>query len=361
MQHRPVDILRAVVRPEERGTLGAALCRATFLEEVFREGIAGAVYRCLQEEQGRIRVASAAWKVLEDEYTAVTGRNMVLARWADRIVAACEERRLPVVILRGARLIRDVYPAAGMRPATDIDLLFYREDALRVRGLLSDLGMRPHPVFPLFFQDGPVYLDVHLDTAGFLQTSDPEFGLSLRDERVWGTSLAWQPAGRYARCLDRVHECIACALHAQEHSYARLVWFMDAVFLTQTSPAGPFDWDALLEAALRRNFAQPVFFLLSYVSAQRFLCVPQGVLESLSRRRPLNAWERRSLRVLEQERRTEVFGEGLCFFSVRGVVRRFLFLWYVLLRPRPGRGRGGFSFFPRCGRIAAAALRGVLR
>jgi len=171
--------------------------------------------------------------------------------------------------------------------------------------------------------------------------------------------VAWQRGARFARCLDRVHELIACALHAQEHSYSRLSWFMDAAFLVEgPGEAGAFDWDVFLEASLRRNFSKPVFFLLSYLKAHRLARVPLRVLEVLGRQ-PLNLWERRSLTALEHDRRREIFGEGLCFFSIHGAARRFLFLWYALFRPRPGTGRGCVSLFLRCARIAAAGIRGI--
>ncbi len=359
---RPLDVLRAVAARD--AALDDAAARSfqdpVLWEGLFREGIAGILFFALKESRRPSGFAPAAWDALEDEYATVTGRNMVLARATQKIVEACEENRVPALILRGARLIRDVYPEMGMRPVTDIDAVFRRDDLARVRALLEGMGMRPHPACPLFFEDGPVYVDVHLDAAGFVQIPDPQMGLSLRDERVWKTSVAWQTGASYVRCLDRVHELIACALHAQEHSYSRLSWFMDAAFLVEGSrETGAFDWELFLEASLRRNFSKPVFFLLSYLKAHRLARVPWRVLEVLGRQ-PLNSWERRSLTALEHDRRREIFGEGLCFFSIRGAARRFLFLWYALFRPRPGTGRGWVSLFLRCARIAAAGIRGIL-
>lgn len=69
-------------------------------------------------------------------------RNKAIADQLAEILAACTERNVPVLVLKGALLAPLVYPDAGLRPMNDVDLLFRPEELRQVGRLLESLGYR---------------------------------------------------------------------------------------------------------------------------------------------------------------------------------------------------------------------------
>jgi hypothetical protein len=67
-------------------------------------------------------------------------RNEAIARQLAEILAACAQRRLKTLVLKGALLAPLAYPEAALRPMNDIDLLFQPEDLPEVGRLLERLG-----------------------------------------------------------------------------------------------------------------------------------------------------------------------------------------------------------------------------
>lgn len=58
------------------------------------------------------------------------------------VLSLLEEEGVPVLVLKGAALCRTLYPAAGLRPMRDIDLLLAKEDVQHAHAFLQEEGFR---------------------------------------------------------------------------------------------------------------------------------------------------------------------------------------------------------------------------
>lgn len=80
-------------------------------------------------------VSGPARDALARVYYTVTARNQVLFQEMERFLPALAGAGIPVVALKGAALAQTLYPEAGLRPMSDVDLLIpgtYLRQAVRL-------------------------------------------------------------------------------------------------------------------------------------------------------------------------------------------------------------------------------------
>jgi len=82
---------------------------------------------------------------LRDAYLATIAANLSLYHDLTRITRTLKERRIPLLVLKGAHLARAVYPAPGLREMIDLDLLVPRRELLNAFDAIAALGYYPNP------------------------------------------------------------------------------------------------------------------------------------------------------------------------------------------------------------------------
>ena len=68
--------------------------------------------------------------------------NTLLMNSLDYVLSLLAEEGIPCLVLKGAALCRSLYPAIGLRPMRDIDLLLAKKDVQHAHALLQKKGFR---------------------------------------------------------------------------------------------------------------------------------------------------------------------------------------------------------------------------
>lgn len=94
-----------------------------------------------------------------------------------QIAAETHSQELPLMILKGARAVRDIYQSAAQRVMSDLDVLVRLEDFERFQAILLNLGYEarspdsPKTEFHTVFERGQVLLEVHWAFGGGINAS----------------------------------------------------------------------------------------------------------------------------------------------------------------------------------------------
>jgi hypothetical protein len=185
------------------------------------------------------------------------------AQLAQVLEALQESLGAPPIVLKGAYLAEQVYPAPGLRPMNDIDLLFLPEDLLAVGEVLHRLGygskaksaetgpgitkhtstfqpkMRPAATpNPYLSADGSRMIEPHrsLEESWFGLRCDLTPGM-------WERSLTTTLAGRPARVLSPADALLHLCVHLTYHLIQRSPSFVQLADLAVFAGRVHVDWD----------------------------------------------------------------------------------------------------------------------
>jgi Uncharacterised nucleotidyltransferase len=198
-------------------------------------------------------------------------------------VAPLTAAGLEPVVMKGPAVARR-YPAPGLRPMDDLDLLLPPEqhaDALaaltrsdwtisrpRKRDLYDTQLRHPHvPSMPL---------ELHYGLEGWHERSN-----RLDPVRLWQLRVPFDCLGTPAYTLPLAEEIVALAAHAGKpyHGFDRLIWLADlAMLIGHAQEHGGFDWDAVEEVA-RRTECMTVVSTALRMATRMGLDVPDGRFE----------------------------------------------------------------------------------
>lgn len=85
-------------------------------------------------------ISKVAMDFLKSSATSTTFFNMMLVTELKKILNALNNANIPVIVLKGAYLIKEIYPCINQRQMADIDLLLPQEKILEARKILGNLG-----------------------------------------------------------------------------------------------------------------------------------------------------------------------------------------------------------------------------
>ena len=132
------------------------------IEQAEVHGLAPLLYHHLKRAATSIPIpATQKLKALSLRHKRASQiRALALAELLERL----EHDQIMVVFLKGAALARFLYPDPGLRPMRDIDILTSHAQAIKVQGILRELGYLAHD-----HHDGYLYDHHHLPNASRIQ------------------------------------------------------------------------------------------------------------------------------------------------------------------------------------------------
>ncbi len=269
-----VGLSRIAPGPEARAEVHR-LIRGTvdwneLVGKAIREGVSPLLYRNLKPMGAP--VPEKALASLRKTYFANEARNIRLFRRIAPLFGEMSAAGLRAVITKGARLALTVYPAIGLRPFTDIDLVVHPGDWTALEKALAGLGYVPdangrtrlHPrnraldwTFSPYFRLGELMVELHFAYLGLHVPfrSEEDFWASARSVGVDGVD---------ARITSPEYELCYLCLHAQQHSYGRLMWFTD---IAELGSRAEVDRDKVARIARREGIEAVVRYGLELVNA----------------------------------------------------------------------------------------------
>jgi hypothetical protein len=254
----------------------------------------------------RAGVTTSLDDVMWSAWVEASGRNQMLFRVLQQVLAALDDDGVPTLVLKGAALTLLHYRDRGARPMADVDVMVPREfvaraiEVLRADNWAVERPWRDRPVDQLVRMKhavsllrGDDTLDLHWHALAL------SIGTNLEAE-LWDASVDMDVEGQRTRALGPADQLLHAFVHGLRYNpVPPLRWIADAHVVISSS-RGSLEWDQLLERADRYRLAAWVSAALGYLDAQFPTLVP-----------PLVVAAARSLPVTRQERRAfEHFTQG---------------------------------------------------
>ncbi len=239
---------------------------------------------------------------LKARFLRTLARNSRVFRALEPLLGAVRAAGARVALTKGARLAHTSYPEVGLRPFGDVDCIVHPGDWDILRKALADSGfiqaaVRPDGLdlsdpkrlwtYSPYYRKGELLVEVHFNHMGLLFP----FG---SEEDFWDSTRLFSFGGTKARILSPEYELCYLCLHAQQHSYQKLMWLSDiAALVSREAP----DWDRVFSICDEERIQPSVFYTLHLV---RFIW-PDSVPESVLSRFRTGFFMRRVLRFLWPE------------------------------------------------------------
>lgn len=250
-------------------------------------------------------------QVFKAEYVANAFHNQLAQASVDEIGAVLNEERIPVILMKGAALLRTLYDDQGLRTLCDVDLLVDERDVERADSQLQSRGMklpvseevgsRCHYSLVYCWQQ-PRTVPVELHWRIFERYRPYVF--DLKDVRAQARPLPGMPPNVLVMAPE--HELAHLCMHLERHAVTyrslisrtdwcellllpygsgRLTWLYDiALYLQRRSEL--IDWNRFVDTARRWAIDGHVHATLELARRALGIGPPPEVLEALNRGRP---------------------------------------------------------------------------
>jgi hypothetical protein len=172
-----------------------------------------------------------------DRLTTVV-RNMLFSGAAEECIRALASDGIPSIVLKGLAYERSIYPDAGTRPTSDVDLLVPNQERRRAFAVLDHMGFEPRAAAPGFddadyhevaWTRAGIEVDLHLALA-------PLARCDIDYRAVWAAAVPLRLGATDARALRADHAAVFHALHmAIDHFGVPAIYLIDFARLLPTT------------------------------------------------------------------------------------------------------------------------------
>jgi len=272
-------------------------------------GIGPILFRALQERAAS--VPAEFLKIFKAAYVTNAFHNQLAQQSVDEIGAVLSSERIPVILMKGAALLRTLYDDQGLRTLCDVDLLVDERDVeradtqLQARGMKlfvhEEVGSRCHYSLVYCWQH-PRTIPVELHWRIFERYRPYVFDLDA--VRAQARPLPGMPPNVLAMAPEHelAHLCMHlerhgityrslirrknwCELLLLPHGSGRLAWLYDiALYLQRRSAL--IDWGKFVDTARRWAIDGRVYATLELSRRALGVGPPSEVLRALDRGRP---------------------------------------------------------------------------
>ncbi len=266
-------------RAEVLRLAGAGLDWDRALAKAEGEGILPLLYWALRDDPGA--VPGPVLEKLRLAFLRNLARTTQLYREMEPFLGSVRLSGLRAALTKGGRLAFDVYPDIALRPFWDVDFIVHPSDWTELRRILDSLGFveaSAGPTGPVldwayspYFRKGPLFLEFHGSPLGL---HFPSRG----DDGVWSSAGRLRVRGTEALVLPAENELCYLCVHAQQHSYQRLIWLAD---IARLAGRAGLDWSWVARIARDERIKGPVYYGLHLAGALWPGSVPAEPLAAL--------------------------------------------------------------------------------
>jgi hypothetical protein len=223
-------------------------------------------------------------------------RNLLIIDSVRKVIPLFNKENIPVILLKGVPLLKNVYKNTGARSLADVDMLIdptHVEKAVEIMRA-NDWTYQDQSPFsvtrsaePLankyikeitFINKQDVRIDLHWRLFMYLFKDNKEHPMSY--EEVLNHSLDFDLQG--VRCKIPCHEdmIIHIIVHGAEQIFQRtLRWVLDVVNLIRTTP---IDWKFLIERIKKFDVAVELNVAFSFLLKNYPIPVPESFIKELA-------------------------------------------------------------------------------
>lgn len=265
------------------------------IAQAARHGVGPSLRKRLVEQGLFDALPAVARDELDAQYVDGTARAMARYHELGILLDRLADAGIPVIALKGIYLARAVYPEPGLRPMSDMDLLFREQDLERVQWLLLQLGYTREDVdrpiadylpvrhqLPSFERPGATCIEVHM------RIERPSAGFSIDHTGLWERARHWPLGGRPLLALSPEDLLLHLCLHGMYHHGFR-VGLSALTDIARVVRVEPLAWDSFVERAGCWRASSTAFYGLELARRMLGAEVPDAVLSALTPREGADA------------------------------------------------------------------------
>ena len=259
---------------------------------------------------------------LENDYFDTLAYNTFLWKKLKPLLKSFEEKKIPVILLKGIALGVTIYPSVGIRPMGDVDILIREKDILEVNETFKSFGYCAADIDPqdivagktnylttLFYPGKNHWFHVH---RHLINSTLPNFSYisKLNMEKIWQKTQPIEISGIKTLGLSPEHQIIYLCEHSMRvtHSFRQLIFHADisrAIYFYKDK----IDWENLVKESHDFGLERMVYCGLYAVNRVLHTEIPTGILDILKPKR-LKLGERNFFSLLAENRSSS----GLSYF-----------------------------------------------
>lgn len=249
------------------------------------EGVLSLLYWVLRDDFGA--VPSAVLETLRLAFLRNLARTSQVYREMELFLESVRRSGLRAALTKGGRLALDVYPDTALRPFWDVDFIVHPADWSGLRAILDRLGFAEASngaggdpggsgpslewTYSPYFMKGSLVLEFHGHTLGLHFPGQ-------REDGFWSSAGRLRVRGTEAMILPAENELCYLCVHAQQHSYQKLIWLAD---IARLAGRDGLDWNWVCRIARDERIKGPVFYGLHLAEVLWPGSVPPAVRQDL--------------------------------------------------------------------------------
>ena len=256
-----------------RSLLGAPLKWDALLRLADQHGTSSLLYQNLVRVESAVPPAVLA--CLRQSHERNIHKSLFLTRELIRILDCASGLGVDVIPYKGVVLSEVYYGDMAMRQSGDLDLFVRKQDVVRIKSAIRNLGYAPRVFIPEDAERD--YID-----SGYEFTFDSPAGKNLLElqwalqprfyavefdmDGLFERAVNVTVAGRHVKTPSSEDLLLILSIHAAKHVWRRLIWLCDIV---QIVKLGRVNWDWVQSQAHELGIARILHITL--LLAKRFL------------------------------------------------------------------------------------------
>ncbi len=256
---------------------------AAFLEYCEREDLIPLVHHNLHSGWP-VEVSAALERAARD----AAAREMVRRQEITRVLTLLDEAGIRPIVFKGTALAYLVYPAPGLRPRNDTDLLIRRADVDPARAVFAATGY----VEPAYSGDELLFRQFEAqreDSLGVHHAFDVHWEISTQS--AFANLLSYDDLANYsvpapmlgaaARAAGPVEALLIACVHPAMHhrNEERLIWLFDVHLLA--GRLAPEEWKRFSATALSRKTGVVCAYALRHAHDLLGTAIPPHIINNL--------------------------------------------------------------------------------
>ncbi len=319
-----------------------------FLKKARDEGISPLVFSRLSELAEHYDIPEYVRKDLEKDYYLSATKNALIFEELKKVLGLFNQRKIQVIVMKGAALAETAYGNLALRPMSDVDLLVKKENLHQIDELLKKLGYSPADRSV----DDVDFTSTYLTTLDYRNPAknSPSFHIHwhfvnstipnesyigyIKMDDVWRDAVRTNIADIETWVMAPHHLLIHLSEHALRvtHSLSRLSYFCD-IDRAINYYGKDLDWNLLIQDSLRFNLSKMVYTTLYFSHYFIKAKVPEDVLLKLRPER-FGIPEKIFMRKAAENKRTPGMSYLIHLSMNKGLAKKLKFVGRTLFPPK---------------------------
>ena len=200
--------------------------------------------------------------LLRDSYLSTLKNNLITQTVLKELDTFLKGKDISCIVWKGASSIFEVYPAPGLRPMDDIDLLIPRDHLKKFERILMQMEFEQSLEYPMTWLRNNITLDLHCDVVHSDRIAARLKAIPITAEKLIRKSRILRNFQNILT-LSPYDALICLAVHALKHDYSKEIWFTDTIYLLNRNPEIANHPGAIFQRAKDFHATTPLYILFS--------------------------------------------------------------------------------------------------